>query len=71
VADGLPHPVLAGERDLRDHCRLPAGHAHGLLRARCRHGAYRQGMVFWQLAINANDPAALARFWARRWEPPP
>lgn len=22
-------------------------------------------MVFWQLTIDANDPAALARFWAQ------
>jgi hypothetical protein len=31
-------------------------------------------MVFWQLTIDANDPAALARFWARalgyQWVPP-
>src|SRR6516165_6215076 len=26
---------------------------------------YRRGMVFWQLTIDANDPAALARFWAQ------
>jgi len=24
-------------------------------------------MVFWQLTIDANDPARLARFWAQRW----
>jgi hypothetical protein len=24
-----------------------------------------RGMVFWQLTIDANDPALLARFWAR------
>ena len=30
-------------------------------------------MVFWQLTFDANDPAALARFWARAldWQPNP
>jgi glyoxalase superfamily protein len=35
---------------------------------------YRRGMVFWQLTIDARDPARLARFWAQalgyRPEPP-
>jgi hypothetical protein len=28
-------------------------------------GSSIRGMVFWQLTIDANDPARLARFWAR------
>ena len=30
-------------------------------------------MVFWQLTIDANDPARLARFWAQAlgWQPAP
>ncbi len=28
-------------------------------------GVYRWGVVFWQLTIDANEPARLARFWAQ------
>jgi hypothetical protein len=28
-------------------------------------GSYRGPMVFWQLTVDANDPARLARFWSR------
>jgi hypothetical protein len=33
----------------------------GIVRGRI----YRQGMVFWQLTFDANDPGLLARFWAQ------
>src|SRR5262249_34365251 len=32
---------------------------------RVQHRVQRMDMLFWQLTIDANDPAVLARFWAQ------